>query len=59
MKALSIEQPEVTREKLLALAKQIPGAWIGIKIAALLLILEGQRPGWISALFGLSPILFT
>jgi transposase len=54
MKALSIEQTQVTREKLLALAKQIPGAWIGIKIAALLLILEGQRPGWISALFGLS-----
>src|SRR4030042_6424159 len=54
MKALSIVQPEVTREKLLALAKQIPGAWIGIKIAALLLILEGQHPGWISALFGLS-----
>lgn len=54
MKALSIEQPEVTREKLLALAKQIPGAWIGLKIAALLLVLEGQHPGWISALFGLS-----
>jgi transposase len=54
MKALSITQPEVTREKLLALAKQIPGAWIGLKIAALLLVLEGQRPGWIAALFGLS-----
>jgi len=54
MKALSIEQTEVTREKLLGLAKQIPGAWIGLKIAALLLVLEGQHPGWISALFGLS-----
>jgi len=54
MKALSITQPEVTREKLLTLAKQIPGAWIGLKIAALLLVLEGQHPGWISALFGLS-----
>ncbi len=54
MKALRIEQPEVTREKLLALARQVPGAWIGLKIAALLLVLEGQHPGWISALFGLS-----
>jgi len=54
MKALSIDQSEVTREKLLALAKQIPGAWIGLKIAALLLVLEGQHPGWIAALFGLS-----
>ena len=54
MKALSITQSEVSREKLLALAKQIPGAWIGLKIAALLLILEGQHPGWVSALFGLS-----
>jgi transposase len=54
MKALRIEQSEVTREKLLALARQVPGAWIGLKIAALLLVLEGQHPGWISALFGLS-----
>ena len=54
MKALSLTHQEATREKLLALAKQIPGAWIGIKIAALLLILEGQRPGWVNAVLGLS-----
>jgi transposase len=54
MKALSLTHQEATRGKMLALAKQIPGAWIGIKIAALLLVLEGQRPGWINALFGLS-----
>ena len=54
MKALSLTHQEATREKLLALAKQIPGAWIGIKIAALLLILEGQRPGWINVVLGLS-----
>lgn len=54
MKALSLAHQEATHQKLLALAKQVPGAWIGIKIAALLLVLEGQRPGWISALFGLS-----
>ncbi len=54
MKALSLTHQEATREKLLALAKQIPGAWIGIKIAALLLVLEGQRPGWVNAVLGLS-----
>ncbi len=35
MKALSVTHQEATRGKLLALAKQVPGAWIGIKIAAL------------------------
>ena len=54
MKALSLDPRVATREGLLALAKQVPGAWIGIKIAALLLVLEGQRPGRITALFGLS-----
>lgn len=54
MKALSLADREMTRQRLLALAKQVPGAWVGIKIAALLLVLEGQRPGWISALFGLN-----
>ena len=54
MKALSLTHQEATREKLLALAKKIPGAWIGIKIAALLLVLEGQRPGWVNAVLGLS-----
>jgi len=56
MKALSLKHQEATRENLLALAKQIPGAWIGIKIAALLLVLEGQPPGWINALFGFSRV---
>jgi len=54
MKALSLAHQGATREELLALAKQTPGAWIGIKIATLLLVLEGQRPGRVSALFGLS-----
>ena len=54
MKALSITQTEITQEKLLDMARQIPGAWVGLKIAALLLVLEGQRPGWISSSFGLS-----
>ena len=54
MKALSLMHQEATREKLLALAKQVPGAWIGIKIAALLLVLEGQRPRRVNALLGLN-----
>jgi transposase len=54
MKALSLTHPEATREKLLALAKQVPEARIGIKIAALLLVLEGQRPGRVNVKLGLS-----
>src|SRR4030067_3465095 len=54
MKALALIHPEATREKLRALAKQVPGAWVGLKIAALLLVLEGQRPGQVNASLGLS-----
>jgi transposase len=49
-----LTHPEASRERLLAFARKIPGAYIGIKIAALLLILEGQRPGWISEVLGLT-----
>lgn len=55
VKALTLADKEETRQTLLALAKQAPGAWIGIRIAALLLVVEGQRPGRINALFGLNP----
>ena len=49
----SPESPvKVSKEQLLALAEKVPGAWIGIKIATLLLVLEGQRPGWISEVLG-------
>ena len=51
---LSIVHKDATKEHLLALADQIPGAWIGIKIAALLLVLEGQRSGWITEVLGLT-----
>lgn len=54
MKALSLADKEGTRQALLSLAMQVPGAWVGIRIAALLLVLEGQRRGWIAALFGMS-----
>lgn len=49
---LLLRHSEAEKEKLFALAKRIPGALIGIKIAALLLVLEGQRPGWISEVLG-------
>ena len=52
--SLKLEHPEASRERLLATVRQIPGAHSGIKIAALLLILEGQRPGWIAEVLGLT-----
>jgi len=54
MKALTLQHPEATRARLLSLAEEIPGAWIGIKIAGLLLLLEGQRSGWITDVLGLT-----
>jgi transposase len=51
---LQLSHPEATRKRLVALADRIPGAWIGIKIAALLLVLEGQRPVWITEVLGLT-----
>lgn len=52
MKTSPIHSKKISKEQLLALAKKVPGAWVGIKIAALLLVLEGQRPGWISEVLG-------
>ncbi|HBI23007.1 MAG TPA: hypothetical protein DDX84_02080 [Nitrospiraceae bacterium] len=52
--SLTLTHPEASRERLLGFVRKIPGAYIGIKIAALLLILEGQRPGWIIEVLGLT-----
>ena len=54
MKKLTLDHPELIRRRLLDLAEKVPGARIGIKIAALLLVLEGQRPGWITQVLGLT-----
>lgn len=51
---LTLTHSEANRERLVALAWDIPGARIGLKIAALLLVLEGQRPGWIVEVLGLT-----
>ena len=54
MKALTITNKSVTREALLEMAEKIPGAWIGIRIAALLLLFEGWKSSQIASLFGLT-----
>jgi transposase len=51
---LMLTHPSAQKERLLELVEQIPGAWVGIKIAALLLVLEGQGPGWICEVLGLT-----
>jgi len=51
---LALRHPEATRERLVAMVQEIPGARVGLKIAALLLVLEGQRPGWIVEVLGLT-----
>jgi transposase len=54
MKALTVTNKSVTREALLEMAEMIPGAWMGIRIAALLLILEGWKSSQIARLFDLT-----
>jgi transposase len=51
---LALTHPSLSKSELVVLARQIPGAWEGLKIAALLLVLEGQRPGWIADVLGLT-----
>ena len=51
---LRLTHPSASQEQLRTLAQQVPGAWEGLKIAALLLVLEGQRPGWIAGVLGLT-----
>jgi transposase len=52
--SLTLTHPEANRERLLAMVRQVPGAAVGMKIAALLLIQEGQRPGWIAEVLGMT-----
>jgi transposase len=54
MKALTIMNKAVTREGLLQLAEEVPGAWIGIRIAAFLLMLDGLKSTRVAELFGIS-----
>jgi transposase len=54
MHALQLSNKQVTREGLLKMAEMVPGAWVGIRIAGLLLMLSGWRSTQVAALFGLS-----
>ena len=54
MKALSITNESVKREALLQMAQEIPGAWIGLRIAGILLILEGWNSTQVAELFDVS-----
>jgi transposase len=54
MKALTLSHPSLTREILLRKADETPGAWIGIRIAGLLLILSGWKSTQVAELFGLT-----
>jgi len=57
--SVELRHPEVTRAHLFALARATPGARLGLKIAALLLCLEGQRPSWIVEVLGLTRMSLT
>ena len=52
--SLMLTHPEASRERLLSKIREAPGAAMGIKIAALLLLEEGQRPGWIAEVLGIA-----
>ena len=54
MKALNIDNKSVTTDSLLDRAKEIPGAWTGLKIAILILMKNGYRPTELNKVFGLS-----
>jgi transposase len=54
MKALTITNKSVKRAALLKMAEKVPGAWIGLRIAAILLILEGWKSSQVAKLFGVT-----
>ncbi len=53
---LTITRPDVTATALLRQASEVPGAWAGIRIAALLLVLAGWRAPAIARLFKVSRV---
>lgn len=54
MRALTITNKKVCTDALLKLAEETPGAWVGIRIAAIILVLEGFKSTAVAKLFGLS-----
>ena len=59
MRALRIARTDVTRESLLALVERSPGAWLGLRIAVMILFLDGYRPTFLAELFGVSRMTLT
>jgi putative transposase len=59
MRTLQIDRTDVTRKNLLALADRSPGAWLGLRIAAMLLFLDGYRPTFLAELLGVSRMTLT
>ena len=54
MKALQISNENVTKPALLEMAQQEPATWLGIRIAAGLLVLEGWTSSQVAELFDVS-----
>jgi transposase len=54
MKALMVTNESVTRRALLEMAEKVPGAWIGLRIAAILLLLRGWTSTQVAELFEVS-----
>ncbi len=59
MKALAVSRTDVSRDRLLALVEESPGAWLGLKVAVIVLLLEGYRPTFLARLFGLTRMTLT
>jgi transposase len=54
MKALIVTNESVTQRVLLEMAERVPGAWIGLRIAAILLLLRGWTSTQVAELFDVS-----
>jgi len=54
MKALKVNNEKVTKQALLEMAQQNPSTWLGIRIAAALLVLKGWTSTQIAELFDIS-----
>ncbi len=54
MKALALTHLGLTRESLLRKAEDVPGAWVGIRIAGFLLMQSGWKSSQVADLFGLT-----
>jgi len=54
MRALTLTNSSISTKRLLELAEEIAGAWVGIRIAGLLLIRAGWKSTAVASLLGLS-----